>query len=175
MMRKVILTSVAVFAAQYAFAITACVDGMIPEAAGAKVSIAGDGGVRIWATNVISTVTLSWEADFAPTAKVLGDVWERTYGDTYWCGICEKRDMPWYFLLSEDGRTEGWGVETQPNALAMWRATTNRALPHENAQREEYAFVPNGKRQPSRPVFVTSSKAPRTHQLLASTAPSGIA
>lgn len=39
-MRKVILTSVAVFAAQYAFAITACVDGRIPETAGAKVLIA---------------------------------------------------------------------------------------------------------------------------------------
>ena len=102
------------------------VDGRAPEAAGAKVTVAEDGCVWVWATNAISTVTLSWEADFAPSAKVLGDAWERTYGDTYWRGICEKRDMPWYFLLSEGERTEGWGVETQPNALAVWRATTNR-------------------------------------------------
>ena len=125
-MRKVILTSVAVFAAQYAFAITACVDGMIPETAGAKVLIAENGDVRVWATNAISMVTLSWEADFAPTAKVLGDALERTYGDTYWRGISEKRDMPWYFLVNDGEQTEGWGVETQPNALAVWRATTNR-------------------------------------------------
>ena len=123
---KKVFCLTAVWAAFRVFAVVIAVDEAEPEAAGAKVSIAENGDVRVWATNAISTVTLSWKADFAPTAKVLGDAWERTYGDTYWRGICEKRDMPWYFLLSEDGRTEGWGVETQPNALAMWRASTNR-------------------------------------------------
>ena len=125
-MKKQAAMVIGLVAAVRAAAIGIVVDGSEPEAAGTKVTVAQNGSVRIWATNAISAVTLSWEANFAPTAKVLGDAWERTYGDTYWRGICEKRDMPWYFLLNVDGRTEGWGVETQPNALAMWRATTNR-------------------------------------------------
>ncbi len=121
-----LLCLIGLVAAVRAAAIGIEVDGREPESAGARVSVAQNGDVRIWATNAISTVTLSWEVDFTPTAKVLGDAWERTYGDTYWRGICEKRDMPWYFLLSEGRRTEGWGVETQPNALVAWRVTTNR-------------------------------------------------
>ena len=75
----------------------------------------------------ISSVRLSWPVDFGSSATVLGDHWERTYGETYWRPIGVPRAMPWFFLVKEGERTDGYGVMTQPNAFACWR-TDGRSL-----------------------------------------------
>ena len=33
--------------------------------------------------------------------KILGDHWERGYGDLAWRGIEPERIMPWYMLVSD--------------------------------------------------------------------------
>ncbi len=65
--------------------------------------------------------------------KVLGDAWERGYGDLEWRGIVPDRFMPWYAVVSNgsdavqdyQGRhTECFGVGVQPNAMCFWQHDT---------------------------------------------------
>lgn len=62
--------------------------------------------------------------------KVLGDAFERGYGDLEWLPIQSKRHMPWYFMVSNGSdtvrdmthrRTECFGVKTRPAAFCLWR------------------------------------------------------
>ena len=64
------------------------------------------------------------------SVKILGDHYERGYGDLCWQGILPERIMPWYLLVSNGsdrnpdvaGRfTEGFGVKVQPNAIVTWQ------------------------------------------------------
>ena len=64
------------------------------------------------------------------SVKILGDAYERGYGDLAWRGIEAERIMPWYMLVSNgsdmnadvSGRlTEGFGVKTQPAAVVTWQ------------------------------------------------------
>ncbi len=65
-------------------------------------------------------VLLRWNIPADPTLRVLGDAWERSYGDLGWRALIPERPMPWYFL-SWDGRAlHGYGVATGAGALAFW-------------------------------------------------------
>ncbi len=61
--------------------------------------------------------------------RLLGDAWERGYGDLQWRGILPDKAMPWYVLVSNgsdncenyEGRvTEGFGVRVRPSAFCSW-------------------------------------------------------
>jgi alpha-galactosidase len=73
----------------------------------------------------LTRVALRWDRAIASGVKVLGDAWERGYGDLEWRGIVAERPLPWYGLITDDvaGQTEGFGVETgaTAGALASWR------------------------------------------------------
>ena len=77
----------------------------------------------------IGFIRLYWDTRKYNDVKVLGDAWERGYGDFEWEPIRGERNMPWYFAVSNgsDSRldytgrlTECFGVATLPNALAYW-------------------------------------------------------
>ena len=62
--------------------------------------------------------------------RVMGDAFERSYGDLAWRGIEPERVMPWYMLVSDGsdqnpdaaGRlTEGFGVAVRPSAIVVWQ------------------------------------------------------
>ena len=62
--------------------------------------------------------------------KILGDAFERGYGNLAWMGITPDRIMPWYILVSNGsdlekevgGRfTEGFGVKVQPSSFVTWQ------------------------------------------------------
>ena len=62
--------------------------------------------------------------------RILGDSWERSYGELEWRGIVPERFMPWYILVSNgtdsnldtSGRfTECFGVSTLPSAMCTWQ------------------------------------------------------
>ena len=62
--------------------------------------------------------------------KILGDAYERGYGNLSWQNISAERIMPWYILVSNGsdrnpdltGRfTEGFGVKVQPGAIVTWQ------------------------------------------------------
>lgn len=64
---------------------------------------------------------LRWQTPITPGLRLLGDAWERGYGDLEWRGLVPERIMPWYFLAYDGQATHGYGVETGPSALCFWR------------------------------------------------------
>jgi alpha-galactosidase len=64
---------------------------------------------------------LRWSLAFPPGLRLLGDHWERGYGDLEWRGIVPERPMPWFFLAHDGRRTHGYGVRTGAGALAHWQ------------------------------------------------------
>lgn len=68
------------------------------------------------------SVRLRWNIKLPERLQLLGDHWERGYGDLSWRGYVPERVMPWYFIAAaEGGRTAGCGVMVQPDALAFWQ------------------------------------------------------
>ena len=62
--------------------------------------------------------------------KILGDAWERGYGDLEWKCITPDRIMPWYCVVSNGSDckrdyserfTECFGVKVQPSAFCHWK------------------------------------------------------
>lgn len=80
--------------------------------------------VEIEAPNAaITCVALRWPTRFPFPARILGDHWERGYGDLEWRGTVPERMLPWYAILCNDltGELAGVGVETGAASLASWR------------------------------------------------------
>ncbi|MEI6165814.1 MAG: hypothetical protein WCS52_01325 [bacterium] len=51
---------------------------------------------------------------------LLGDHWERSYGDLHWEPENPDRIMPWYFMANSGAVTHGAGVKTGGNSFAAW-------------------------------------------------------
>jgi alpha-galactosidase len=80
--------------------------------------------ISLSAPNVaLAYVALRWDFAIAPHTQIMGDHWERGYGDLEWRGIVPERVLPWYALLADrkTGVTFGIGVETGAGALSSWR------------------------------------------------------
>ena len=99
------------------------VDGKSPETCGVKVSFSSDGRVLVTAANPISTVRMEWKKTWPDGARFLNDAWERSAGDICWRPIpaCKAEFSPWYLLVTDGERTDGYGVMVQPNALCCWK------------------------------------------------------
>ncbi|GAA1564854.1 MULTISPECIES: hypothetical protein [Kribbella] len=94
-------------------------DGLVvPSRAGATIDW-NDGTVEVTATR-ISRVALRWSEKLPADALVLGDAWERSYGDLQWRHQQPERLLPWYFLVHSGAGTFGMGVDVQPNAFCAW-------------------------------------------------------
>ena len=103
------------------------VDG---QPAGARVALAGDGTLTLNG-GTASCVELVWRGRLGVETKVLGGMWERTYGDSAWRRVDAPKAprggaMAWYVLATDGTRTDGYGVKVQPNAFACWRAFPDR-------------------------------------------------
>jgi alpha-galactosidase len=56
-----------------------------------------------------------------PELMVLGDAWERSYGDLGWLNLIPERVMPWYFATHDHSVCHGYGVKTDARALCFWQ------------------------------------------------------
>jgi alpha-galactosidase len=65
---------------------------------------------------------LRWHGTFPTGWRYLGDQWERSYGDLEWRGLSAERLMPWYFLASGGGVTNGYGVKTGASSICCWQS-----------------------------------------------------
>jgi alpha-galactosidase len=98
-----------------------------PDAHAADVHLTADPSgfhIDISAPNAaITEVSLRWRRPLPSGTRILGDHWERGYGDLEWRGFVPERALPWYALLfnQETGVTQGVGVETGANSIAFWR------------------------------------------------------
>ena len=92
---------------------------------GIRVETTEDGGglaIRITGERApLERVALRWQGALPANVRLLGDHWERGYGDLEWRGLVPERVMPWY-VIAWDGRVAcGFGVKTQPGALCFWQ------------------------------------------------------
>jgi alpha-galactosidase len=73
----------------------------------------------------LQEVQLSWKYTTPGQAKILGDDWERTYGDVSWQAINATKKLPWYCIEHNDDDTICFGVKTGCSAICYWRVTGN--------------------------------------------------
>lgn len=95
---------------------------------GDSIEFLFDGGVAEASLNLYAPVLpmqrlhLRWERSVPEQTVVLGDAWERSYGDLAWLPLTADRPLPWYMLLHHGEATVGAGVKTGPASFAFWQA-----------------------------------------------------
>jgi alpha-galactosidase len=72
-------------------------------------------------TTAVRRLHLRWRGTIPGNPFILGDAWERGYGDLEWRGWVPDRVMPWYFVTQVGALTHGYGVRTGPGALCFWQ------------------------------------------------------
>ena len=69
----------------------------------------------------VRRVRLRWAEKIESTHFVLGDAWERGYGDLEWRGFVPDRVMPWYVATSDGRTTHAYGVRTGAAGFCFWQ------------------------------------------------------
>lgn len=72
-------------------------------------------------TLALTRIHLRWNVKVPTEILVVGDAWERSYGDLAWRGIAPERPLPWYFATWMQGVTHGYGVKTGASAFCFWQ------------------------------------------------------
>ncbi|MWV48647.1 hypothetical protein GRS96_05055 [Rathayibacter sp. VKM Ac-2803] len=96
------------------------------DRSGVRVALTGVGhGLRIDVAALagVARVALRWHEATPSSARVLGDAWERSYGELEWCAVRPERVLPWTALVADpvSGVTRGFGVEVRGGAFAFWQ------------------------------------------------------
>jgi alpha-galactosidase len=73
-------------------------------------------------SSAVLRVRLRWRGDLSAVRLLLGDAWERSYGDLEWRGSVPDRVMPWYCAVWDGEVTHTYGVRTSPAAFCFWQA-----------------------------------------------------
>ena len=74
----------------------------------------------------VKFIELEWCFDSDEDLYVLGDVWERRYGELEFNKLCDNdRYMPWYFIATDKTKCFCFGVKTQPNAFISFSYTSD--------------------------------------------------
>ena len=111
------------------------VDGAADSAGRVKLepcrSLRREVAVYVSGEGPISKVELVWNAALPKDALIYGGEWERTYGTAGWYRMDDKAAphdgwKPWYFLVSDGSRTDGYGLVVQPNAFGAWKVEPGR-------------------------------------------------
>jgi len=83
-----------------------------------------DGALRVRLSapaSAVGRLRLRWRGDTDSFQLVLGDAWERGYGDLEWRGGVPDRPMPWYCAAFDGAATHAYGVRTGPRAFCYWQ------------------------------------------------------
>lgn len=81
-------------------------------------------GIPITVVHAAAKLThlhVRWERKQRGSIWLLGDQWERGYGDLEWRGTVPNRVMPWYFLTFDGHSLDGYGVTVQPSVFCFWQ------------------------------------------------------
>jgi alpha-galactosidase len=73
----------------------------------------------------LKEVQLLWKIPALKNARVLGDAWERTYGDVSWQAINATKKLPWYCVQYDGNNIVCLGVKTGCNTICYWRIAEN--------------------------------------------------
>jgi alpha-galactosidase len=92
---------------------------------GVEVDVVSEDGAQkvvIHAPKVmLQRVQLRWTMRTPEGTRVLGDAWERSYGDLAWLPLQAERVLPWYCMIAGRDGTLGLGVRTDAAAFAFWQ------------------------------------------------------
>lgn len=77
---------------------------------------------------------LRWWGPVRDTVRVMGDAWERGYGDLAWCGLSPDRVFPWYLAVTDGARTHAYGVRTGAGAFCWWQLDARGLVLHVDAR-----------------------------------------
>lgn len=66
-------------------------------------------------------ICLRWNYRTEKPTEIMGDKWERSYGDMEWHSLNGEIFMPWYFLANSDSETTGCGVMTGGNGFVSFQ------------------------------------------------------
>ena len=66
-------------------------------------------------------IMLRWKQPVSPLLLLLGDAWERSYGELQWLQPTPDKPLPWYFLTWNGKTLDGCGVKTGAAALCFWQ------------------------------------------------------
>lgn len=69
----------------------------------------------------VERVYLRWRGNMTDTRLIMGDAWERAYGDLEWRSWVPDRIMPWYFATHNGSLTHAYGVRTGAAAFCYWQ------------------------------------------------------
>ena len=87
----------------------------------------GDGTLRVYLSAEKSRPTfvkLFWDVQKDENTLVLGDAWERSYGDLEFRRLRDNdRFLPWYFIATDKTDCFCFGVKTRPHAFVSFRYT----------------------------------------------------
>lgn len=72
----------------------------------------------------VKFIELEWSFESNGNLYVLGDAWERSYGELEFRRLADNdRLMPWYFIATDKSDCFCFGVKTQPNAFISFTYT----------------------------------------------------
>lgn len=72
----------------------------------------------------VKFIELEWHFESDSGIYVLGDAWERSYGELEFKKLADNdRRMPWYFIATDKKGCFCFGVKTQPNAFVSFNYT----------------------------------------------------
>jgi alpha-galactosidase len=89
-----------------------------------KLQYAGE-GLKVMVSSPkqpLHNVVLVWNYDTPKQTTILGDHWERSYGDLQFQPVDAARKMPWYFVQHNLKGTICFGVKTGCNTICHWQA-----------------------------------------------------
>jgi alpha-galactosidase len=69
----------------------------------------------------VKRLHLRWRGQLDGARLILGDAWERGYGDLEWRGWVPDRVMPWYVATHDGSLTHAYGVRTGARAFCFWQ------------------------------------------------------
>ncbi|MHB8209012.1 alpha-amylase family protein [Mucilaginibacter sp.] len=82
----------------------------------------GDLSVNVHSPSMaLHNVQLQWDYAASSRSIVLGDHWERTYGDVHFQPAVFSRKLPWYFVQHNSVGTICFGVKTGCNTICYWQ------------------------------------------------------
>lgn len=78
-----------------------------------------NGEVILDSKGPVKKIVMEFVNSIPANSMVLGDAWERAYGDLCW-DKPSKKPYPWYFFAVKDDNFTAFGVKTGPNAFCHW-------------------------------------------------------
>jgi len=73
-------------------------------------------------------VYIAWDMEAPADIRIMGDHWERGYGDLEFRGIAPERALPWYFIAESNAGLYAAGVKTGCNAFCHFKLTRDRLV-----------------------------------------------